>query len=564
MKRQIIDSLNFAKLILQHFWIPIGCVCMILALASVGLAYIARCIADIVSVLRDGGDIYFALVKFITVDMLLTLLFLIQMLINRSYRPKLYEFIMVYLTNHILHKDKKYFQENSSGGILYAISQLSRMVGSLIRMVPWFLFVIGTIFSSIYMCFQSHRYIGMILSAWVVVYFLINVYFGIQGGKHSIAFTKQVINISGSVTDMCDNIHYINSTYYQKHEIELLTNKMIGVKHEYYNVETTFGWAAFVQNITFGFADLLIYAVCAHLFASGEIAIAQVAEYTVLAAAMHHILYSTPRDVGDFVENLATYYECIDLIGDSVEIHERLNPIVGPGAIEIKNLTVPGLFKGLNMSIAARPGAGQTIGLVGRSGVGKTTLINMLLRDSHLEYTGQILVNNTDIETVGVQDLRDIFAVVPQSIRLFRRSVRDNIAYGIEATDKEVQKAARNALIDDVIMALPKGYETIVGEDCRFSGGQEQRIILARAFLRLKTAKILLIDEGTSALDNTTEEQISQAISSLITTNSITTIVIAHRLSTLKECDCIFEIDNRKANKITYEEVINKSVNLLS
>ena len=564
MKQQSIDYLSFAKLILQNFWKPIGCTCLIYILVSIGLAYIARCIGDIVSVLRDGGDIYFALAKFITVNIGLTVLCLMQMFINRSYRPRMYEFITIYLTNHILHKDKKYFQENSSGGILYAINQLSKTVGMLIRTVPWFLFVICTIFSSVYMCFQSHRYIGMILLTWVVMYFVINVYFGIKGGRHSVEFTKQIINISGSVTDMCENIHYINSTYYQKHEIQLLTNKMVGVKREYYNVETTFGWAMFVQSITFGFTDLLIYIVCAHLFTSGEIAIAQVAEYTILAAAMHHILYATPKDVGDFVENLATYYECVDLIGEPVEIHEQFNPIAGPGEIEIKNLTVPGLFKDLNMSITARAGVGQTIGLVGRSGVGKTTLINMLLNDSHLQYKGQISVNKTDVETVGLKDLRDIFAVVPQSIRLFRRSVRDNIAYGIEATDEEVQEAARNALIDEVIMNLPKGYQTIVGEDRRFSGGQEQRVILARAFLRLKTAKILLIDEGTSALDNKTEEKISQAIRSLITTNSVTTIVIAHRLSTLKECDRIFEIDNQKANKITYEEVISKSANLLS
>ncbi|MFO0389173.1 MAG: ABC transporter ATP-binding protein [Alphaproteobacteria bacterium] len=185
--------------------------------------------------------------------------------------------------------------------------------------------------------------------------------------------------------------------------------------------------------------------------------------------------------------------------------------------------------------------AGKTVALVGLSGGGKSTLMNLLLRFYDAQ-SGRITIDGQDIKDVTLASLRGAMGFVPQESMLFDDTVKTNIAYGREgATDADIITAARHAAADDFIRNLPKGYDTIIGSHgVLLSGGQRQRIAIARAML--KNAPILLLDEATSSLDNESERSIQQALSELM--KGRTTLVIAHRLSTIVNADIIYVLEH--------------------
>lgn len=207
-------------------------------------------------------------------------------------------------------------------------------------------------------------------------------------------------------------------------------------------------------------------------------------------------------------------------------------------------------LKGLNLDVEP----GQTVALVGGSGGGKSTVLNLIARFYDID-GGRIAINDQDISKVGLESLRSSIGFVSQETKLFSDTIRNNIAYSRpEATDEEVREAARAASADQFISELPEGYETHVGENgARLSGGQRQRIAVARAFLR--AAPILLLDEATSALDTESEAVVQDAINRLA--DKCTTITVAHRLSTVINADRIFVIeDGRVLESGTHEELL--------
>ncbi|WP_445115873.1 lipid A export permease/ATP-binding protein MsbA [Acinetobacter sp. WZC-1] len=188
--------------------------------------------------------------------------------------------------------------------------------------------------------------------------------------------------------------------------------------------------------------------------------------------------------------------------------------------------------------------AGQTVALVGRSGAGKSSLVNMLVRFQEISQ-GQIYLDGIPIQDIDLSCLRTQVAMVNQQVILFDRTIRENIAYGQleNATDEQVVAAAKAAYAHDFIMELPQGYDTAIGtQGLSLSGGQRQRIAIARAIL--KNAPILILDEATSALDNESEHFIQQAFDAAMQDRNRTTIVIAHRLSTIENADLIVVMDH--------------------
>ncbi|MGI5932140.1 MAG: ABC transporter ATP-binding protein, partial [Eubacterium sp.] len=198
--------------------------------------------------------------------------------------------------------------------------------------------------------------------------------------------------------------------------------------------------------------------------------------------------------------------------------------------------------------------AGQRVGLVGRSGSGKTTLTKLLLRLSDIQQ-GEILVDGQNISACTQQSLRRQIAYVPQEALLFHRTIRENIAYGKpDATPEEIRTAAREANALEFIEKLPQGFDTLVGErGIKLSGGQRQRVAIARAILA--DAPILVLDEATSALDSESEKLVQDALIHLM--QGRTSIVVAHRLSTIASLDRIIVLsDGRAAEDGTHEELL--------
>lgn len=207
------------------------------------------------------------------------------------------------------------------------------------------------------------------------------------------------------------------------------------------------------------------------------------------------------------------------------------------------------VLKGVSFTVKK----GQTVALVGSSGGGKTTICHLLPR-FYIRDSGRISIGGTDINDVSSETLRDKIAVVAQDVFLFAGSIRDNIMYGSpDKSEAEMIVAAKRANIHDYVTNLPNGYDTEVGErGVKLSGGQKQRIAIARAFL--KNPPVLILDEATSALDNMTEMQIQSSLSEL--SKGRTTLVVAHRLSTVKNADEILVVtDGAITERGTHEEL---------
>jgi ATP-binding cassette subfamily B protein len=198
--------------------------------------------------------------------------------------------------------------------------------------------------------------------------------------------------------------------------------------------------------------------------------------------------------------------------------------------------------------------AGRTTALVGASGAGKTSALALVLR-FYNPTAGRILIDGQDIASIDVDSLRSQIAFVSQDVRLFSGTVRENIRFGrLRATDAEVEAAARDALADSFIEALPNGYDTELGEQgAQLSGGQRQRLAIARALIR--DARIILLDEATSALDAESEMRVQAAFDRL--KRGRTTIVVAHRLSTIASADRICVLaDGAIAEQGTHDELV--------
>ncbi len=198
--------------------------------------------------------------------------------------------------------------------------------------------------------------------------------------------------------------------------------------------------------------------------------------------------------------------------------------------------------------------AGEIVALVGPSGAGKTTFVNMIPR-FYVAQEGRVCIDGTDVTTVRLADLRSQIAIVPQDPQLFRASIAENIRYGrLDATSDEVRAAAIEANADEFVSQLPEGYATEVGErGVRLSGGQRQRIAIARAIVR--DPRILILDEATSALDSHSEALIEQALDRLLPGR--TTFIIAHRLSTIRRAHKILYIESGRVLEFgTHEELM--------
>lgn len=229
-----------------------------------------------------------------------------------------------------------------------------------------------------------------------------------------------------------------------------------------------------------------------------------------------------------------------------IENKPTINPIPIDGNIQFQNVefhypTRPDIpiLKSINLDIKS----GQKVALVGPSGVGKSTIVQLILRFYNLA-AGDIKVDGKSIYESNLRDYRSNMAIVPQEVILFGGTIRENILYGKEdATDDEVIQAAKQSNSWEFINSFPEGLETLIGErGIKLSGGQRQRIAIARAIL--KNPSILLLDEATSSLDSDSEKVVQDALDKLMVGR--TSIIIAHRLTTIRDVDCIYVLDNGK------------------
>lgn len=291
-----------------------------------------------------------------------------------------------------------------------------------------------------------------------------------------------------------------------------------------------------------GLTALII--LCGYMYSIGESSVADISFALSVFMGLDSVSFSLIMEAKNFVEKWGNAVGSYNGLIRPIKIQDAPNATnlnVKRAVIEVKNLDFKYTRKSVLKNLSFTVKSGERVGIVGLSGAGKTTLVNLILRLYDPTH-GAIYIDGQDIKKVTQKSLRENIAFIPQDTTMFNRTIRENVLYGrTNATDNEIHRAARDADADQFILSTPHKYNTYIGDrGIKLSGGQRQRIAIARAFL--KDAPILVLDEATSALDSETEGVIQESFTKL--SKGRTTIVIAHRLSTLKSMNRIIVLDH--------------------
>ncbi|NLV99067.1 MAG: ABC transporter ATP-binding protein [Clostridiaceae bacterium] len=369
----------------------------------------------------------------------------------------------------------------------------------------------------------------------------------------------KIANVNAIVNDSLSGIRTVQS--YSQEEVEL--EKFHVGNQEFYQSKKNMYTVMGTYHSTNGFLQGLLYVVT--IVAGGFFVVrGSIKPGDLYLFVLYINMFLQPvRTLIQFNEQLQQgmtgFFRMCQILDTDPEIRDlpaAIDAGLLRGDIKFENVTFKykdadePVLENFSLDIKAK----HAVALVGPSGVGKSTICSLIPRFYDVD-KGAITIDGIDIRNMTLRSLRDNIAMVQQDVYLFNSSVRDNIAYGqYDATDEQIIAAAKQANIHDFIMTLSKGYDTMVGErGVRFSGGEKQRISIARAFLR--NPPILILDEATSSLDNVSERAVQESLDRL--SQDRTTIVIAHRLSTVRNADEILVLaETGITERGTHEELM--------
>lgn len=463
---------------------------------------------------------------------------------------------------HVNQHSHAYFANNYVGGIANRLAELPRSTSIVVdficnNMIP---LVIAIIISSA-LFFSLDFRLSAILFTWLFTHLGICWYAGANAANLSRIHSESRTHLQGKIVDTLNN--HLNVKLYTKYlyEVENVRNSQLEEKSK--NRSTLF----FIEKIKillsilalFGISTLFYKTVSA--WQEGIITIGQMIFVFNATLNLLTLAWTATVEMTYLFRELGVIKQALKVVSDPIDIEDEDDAYelkVKKGKIEFIKVTFKyrhndNIFKEKTLTIKG----GEKVGLVGFSGSGKTTFANLILRLFKID-SGIIKIDNQDISMASLESLRKNISLIPQEPMLFHRSVMDNIRYSKQdATDEEVIEASIRANCHEFIMNLEDGYDTNVGEKgSKLSGGQKQRISIARAFL--KNSPILIMDEATSALDSYTEKQIQNSVKDL--SKNKTTIVIAHRLSTLLEMDRILVFDKGTiVEDGSHEELLKKN-----
>lgn len=472
------------------------------------------------------------------------------LILNNAILPNFGTLIRWRAHKHVLRQSVGWFENDFAGRIANRIMQTPPAAGEAVfQIFDAMTFALAFIIGAAFLLQQSDVRLLLPLAIWLAMYAALVVWTVKRVGPASKAASDARSAVTGRVVDAYSNIHSVKLFSHDTHELDY-------AKEAIQNTRTTFQKEMRIFTIMdvalVTLNGLLIFGVVGWAFwlwMQGLASVGIVAAATALTLRLNAMtgwimwaLTSFFRNLGVVAEGMETIAQPITLVDGPDAKSLKLSD----GRIEVQSLTHHyGRDAGGLDSISLTIQPGEKIGLIGRSGVGKSTLVKLLLRFYDAE-VGRILLDDQDIAKVTQNSLRKHIGMVQQDSSLMHRSVRDNICYGRpDATETDMINAAKKAEAHEFILSLEdpqgrKGYDAHVGErGVKLSGGQRQRITLARVIL--KDAPILLLDEATSALDSEVEAAIQETLYAMM--EGKTVIAIAHRLSAIAQMDRILVMD---------------------
>lgn len=465
---------------------------------------------------------------------------------------KLYSPMQRYIADILMDKmmqhSQNLFQNYFAGNLANKVKDVMGNIPDLICVViNQFFCAFTAIVIAIFTVSTINYKFAFLLGIWVIIFTIGAICFAKRAKGLSKKSSEIRSKLVGYIVDILSNI--ISVHLFASKKIE--SKRLSGQLNEYVKASQKRDWW-FLYMFAFQGVLFVIYQIIGFMllisgFKQGVVTTGDFALLITLNISIIDILWSLSRDILKFSRAVGETRQGLDIALTPLEIIDKPNAkdlIIKKGEIVFDKVhfhyknTAP-LFQNKSMVIKS----GEKVGLVGYSGSGKTTFVNLVLRMYDIK-DGGIYIDDQDIKEITQESLRNNIGVIPQEASLFHRSLMENIRYGRpDASDAEVIEAAKKAYAHEFIEKLPLGYESLVGErGIKLSGGQRQRIAIARAIL--KNAPILILDEATSQLDSVTEEYIQKSLWDLM--QGKTTIVIAHRLSTLLHMDRIIVFDKGK------------------
>lgn len=470
-------------------------------------------------------------------------------------QERIYGRALKYIFGHSVN----YIINKQTGTLLAKTNQINSLQPTFSIIITSFWWQICDIVLKIVLLSLINIWLGVLFVLCSAVVAIVNYYANKTSDRLHQMQGKAESLYSGWLVDAISNIRLVkqfNRTEYEKKRLSTLLRQYIKLK----NLTTLIWFSSYTGSSCFvHFCSLIMLTFAVYLWSKSLINVGDIVFVLLTLNSGFMWLMELCIYYRRFMNNLAHIQVGLEPFIDKHEIEDLPNAKVlkvKKGKIEFKNIGFAyseqkRIFDGFNLSIEN----GEKVGIVGLSGNGKTTLINLLQRAYEIQ-EGQILIDGQDIKTVTQASLHQNLAIIPQETVLFHRSLKDNIGYGVKTTDKKIKQAAKIACADEFIRVLPDGYDSMVGDrGCKLSGGERQRIAIARAVLR--NSPILILDEATSSLDSESESIVAEAINNLL--GKQTVIAIAHRLSTLRKMDRIIYLEQGKVAEVgTFDELAKK------
>jgi ATP-binding cassette subfamily B protein len=449
------------------------------------------------------------------------------------------------LFSYLQYHSHRYFTSHFAGSLANRIAEVSMSSMHALWTITFdFYPLIIKSLVALIILFGASGELALVLSLWLAVYIYVSYLLARRCRTYARDFAEARSLVTGKVVDSVTNVMNAKMFARREYEEDYLTDYL---NHEVNHALRTYWYMEKLRWFQFTAAMVLMVGMVGYalkIWSQGDMTVGEFSMVAGLAILLIEAARGLSRSFLEFFEYLGNISDGVSVFVQPHEIVDKPDApalIVSRGEIAFNNVSFiydEGLqvFEQLDVVIEPK----QQVGLVGFSGSGKSTFVNLVLRLFEPQ-GGTIMIDGQNILDVTQDSLRENVSMIPQDPQLFHRSLMENIRYGrLEASDEEVVEAAKKAHAHEFIMQTEKQYESLVGErGVKLSGGQRQRIAIARAIL--KDAPILILDEATSSLDSVTEKKIQLGLDNLM--KGRTVVVVAHRLSTISHMDRILVFD---------------------
>lgn len=522
--------------------------------------YFYKLVIDNLLAIKDGAaweTLVYSIVGLAVIYIFTGLIEFLNTLIIVKAEIRSEHYLSLLVFDKFLNLSLGFHEKQNTGGKLNKLNNGLNSVRTAIDKLIWEFLptILRVVMSFFFLLFVNYR-IALVFILAIPIFIFLTIRMNIKVFHLRKEIWKGIEGVYGKYGQALYNVRTVQAFVQEERETDRAKVGIVGlIKKQFGYMNTRLSYNLW-RSLVVSFGSILAVCFGAYLAFKGEITAGDLVMFLGIAMNSYYSLFNISRIFDDVMEAKSGIENMFTILDSEEVVPENDNAVKLKltGAVEFQNVSFDyGKGKILkNINFVIKPG--ETIALVGPSGAGKTTVAKLIYRYFDCQ-VGNILIDGHNIKDLNVRYLRRQLGVVNQDIELFDDTVKNNIAYGKARVSKvELEKAAKVASAHEFIQELEKGYDTLVGEKgVKLSGGQKQRLGIARAVLM--DPKILILDEATSSLDSSSEKMIQSAIQRVI--KNRTTIVIAHRLSTVKNADRIIVLDKgRIVEQGTHEDLM--------